>query len=222
MPPAELNPKIFPFTGAVGDRVTFEDGLRVEIAARARLPTRHGEFEMVAFENNRDGKEHVAFVRGDVVGRHNVPTRLHSECLTGDVFGSIKCDCRAQLELAIDTVAGTDVGVILYLRQEGRGIGLTNKIRAYSLQDRGFDTVEANHHLGFDDDLRTYDVAAAMIHLLGIQSVEVFTNNPRKLEGLRNNGVVVSRRHPSETEPTAQNRFYLATKRRKSGHLLNV
>jgi GTP cyclohydrolase II len=212
-----LNPV---FRGLPGDRLEFDGGLRVEVVARARLPTRHGDFEMVAFENNRDGKEHVALVRGDVVGRSRVPTRLHSECLTGDVFGSIKCDCRGQLELAIDRVAETECGVILYLRQEGRGIGLANKIKAYSLQDRGFDTVEANHHLGFDDDLRSYDVAAAMVHLLGIESVELFTNNPKKIEGLRSRGVLVERRQPMETEPTDENRFYLATKKQKSGHLL--
>lgn len=220
MPPAQFMTEKPLFYGVVGDRVEFDSGLRVEIVARAKLPTRHGDFEMVAFSNNRDGKDHVALVHGDVVGRESVVTRLHSECLTGDVFGSIKCDCRAQLELAIDTVGEADRGVILYLRQEGRGIGLANKIKAYSLQDRGFDTVEANHHLGFDDDLRTYDIAAAMVHLLGIRSVEVFTNNPNKIDGLRSNGVLVTRRQPSETEPTEQNRFYLATKKRKSGHLL--
>jgi GTP cyclohydrolase II len=180
MPPAQFMTEKPLFYGVVGDRVEFDSGLRVEIVARAKLPTRHGNFEMVAFSNNRDGKDHVALVHGDVVGGESVVTRLHSECLTGDVFGSIKCDCRAQLELAIDVVAEAESGVILYLRQEGRGIGLANKIKAYSLQDRGFDTVEANHHLGFDDDLRTYDIAAAMIHLLGIRSGRAVHQQPEQ------------------------------------------
>jgi len=221
MPPAELANVDDVFSGVPGDAVTLPSGVFVEIYARAKLPTRHGSYEMAAFRNNRDGMEHVALIRGDLVGKSGVPTRVHSECLTGDVFGSIKCDCRAQLDLAIDTISDLDTGLILYMRQEGRGIGLANKIKAYSLQDEGFDTVEANHHLGFDDDLRTYDVAAAMIHLLGVQSVVLYTNNPKKIEGLRSHGVLVDARNPSETEPTAQNRFYLKTKATKSGHIID-
>jgi GTP cyclohydrolase II len=211
-----------PFTGQPGDLLSLADGLEVEVFARAHLPTIHGNFEMVAFRNNRDGKDHVAFVHGDVVGAEHVYARVHSECLTGDVFGSIKCDCRAQLEAAIAEVASQKCGVILYMRQEGRGIGLANKIKAYSLQDRGLDTVEANLHLGFDDDLRTYDVASAMVHLLGIRSVVLSTNNPNKLRGLREHGVIVEDRVSIETEPTRYNLRYLITKRSKSGHLLSV
>lgn len=222
MPPAQATPESRTFTGQPGQRVTFPSGLEVEIFARAKLPTIHGDFEMVAFRNNRDGKDHVAFVKGAVIGGAGVWARVHSECLTGDVFGSIKCDCRAQLEAAIEQIADRESGIILYMRQEGRGIGLANKIKAYSLQDQGFDTVEANHHLGFDDDLREYDVAAAMLHLLGVHSVTLFTNNPRKLDGLRNNGILVDARSPIETEPTAHNQFYLQTKKRKSGHLLTL
>lgn len=210
------------FTGEPGDVLRFSSGLEVTVHARANLPTRHGAFEMVAFRNNKDGKDHVALVKGDVVGKRAVPLRVHSECLTGDVFGSIKCDCRAQLERAIDSIAAEDCGVILYMRQEGRGIGLANKIKAYSLQDLGFDTVEANLHIGFDDDLREYDVASAMVHLLGISSIELLTNNPRKIGGLKQYGVSVVKRSPIETEPTDENLFYLKTKAAKSGHLLDI
>lgn len=220
MPSAELAIDRPVFRGQPGDRVTFASGLQVEIVARAQLPTQHGHFEMIAFENNQDGKDHVVFVKGDVVGQRAVPMRVHSECLTGDVFGSIKCDCRAQLEAAIESIAAEECGMIAYMRQEGRGIGLANKIRAYSLQDRGFDTVEANLHLGFDDDLRRYDIAAAMVHLMGVESVHLMTNNPRKLAGLRDHGVLVEARSAIETEPTEFNRFYLLTKKQKSGHLI--
>jgi GTP cyclohydrolase II len=210
------------YAGQPGDRIVFPNGLEVEVFARANLPTVHGDFEMVAFRNNRDGKDHVAFVRGDLVGAEGVYARVHSECLTGDVFGSIKCDCRAQLETAIADVASLPAGVILYMRQEGRGIGLANKIKAYSLQDRGLDTVEANHHLGFDDDLRTYDIASAMVHLLGVRSVALSTNNPNKIRGLREHGVRVEERIAIETQPTRHNLRYLMTKKRKSGHMLSV
>lgn len=210
------------FQGVPGDRVVFPDGLEVEVVGRAKLPTEHGAFEMVAFRNNKDGLDHVALVRGDVVDKESVPARVHSECLTGDVFGSSKCDCGPQLHSAIAMVAESDGGVIFYMRQEGRGIGLANKIKAYSLQDRGFDTVEANLHLGFDDDLREYDVAAAMVHLLGIRSICLYTNNPRKVRGLRENGVIVQQRRPLQIEPNPHNRDYLKTKRAKSGHLLDV
>ncbi|TVQ98382.1 MAG: GTP cyclohydrolase II [Deltaproteobacteria bacterium] len=216
---ADIGPE---FTGQPGEVIDLADGLRVEIFARAQLPTRNGSFEMVAFRNTKDSLDHVALVRGDVAGREAVPVRLHSECLTGDVFGSLKCDCRDQLEAGIDAVATRDFGVVLYLRQEGRGIGLANKIKAYSLQDRGMDTVEANLHLGFDDDLREYDVAAGMIHLLGIRSVELYTNNPNKVAGLRSHGVAVATRAPIQCDPNPHNRFYLVTKRRKSGHLLDL
>lgn len=220
MSPAVSAETLNVFRGVPGNRVRFPSGLEVEVFARAKLPTRNGAFEMVAFKNNRDGKDHVALVRGDLVGASSVPTRVHSECLTGDVFGSLKCDCRDQLEAGIDRIATIEEGLILYMRQEGRGIGLANKVKAYSLQDKGFDTVEANHHLGFDDDLREYSVAAAMIHLLGVRSVELHTNNPRKVAGLRENGVIVEARSPIEIEPNPFNRFYLETKRSKSGHLL--
>ncbi len=196
------------------------DPLFVEIYATAELPTRYGQFQIVAFLNNRDGKEHIAVLHGDVEGAENVLTRIHSECLTGDVLGSLKCDCGPQLDQALSEIAQSPAGMVLYMRQEGRGIGLANKILAYSLQDTGLDTVEANRHLGFDDDLRHYDISAEMIKLLGIKSIELMTNNPSKVDGLIEAGVKVIRRKPIKIVPNPFNARYLETKRTKSGHLL--
>ncbi|HTU01444.1 MAG TPA: GTP cyclohydrolase II [Candidatus Sulfotelmatobacter sp.] len=193
----------------------------VRIAAIADLPSRFGQFQVVAFWNNRDGKEHAAFVHGDVTGGEDIPVRLHSECLTGDAIGSLRCDCRDQLEASLMALGSMERGALLYLRQEGRGIGLLNKIRANGLQDHGLDTVEANLALGFRDDERDYSVAAHMLFSLKIRSVQLMTNNPRKIGGLEALGVTVSGRIPLVMKPTAYNRFYLETKRKKSGHLLD-
>jgi GTP cyclohydrolase II len=190
------------------------------IVARAELPSRFGRFTIVGFENEIDHLEHIALVRGEVDGAQSVPVRVHSECLTGDALGSLRCDCRDQLELALTQLGRQSRGVLLYLRQEGRGIGLINKLRAYALQDHGLDTVEANRHLGFDDDLRSYGAAAAMLQALGVRSIELYTNNPRKIEGLEREGVVIVGRSALECEPNPFNRFYLETKHKKSGHLL--
>ena len=193
----------------------------VKVFARARLPSRFGEFEVVSFIDEAGRTlDDVAIVRGALVGAAEVPTRVHSECLTGDVFGSFRCDCRDQLELALARIAAAETGVILYLRQEGRGIGIAQKVRAYELQEKGLDTVEANLHLGFDDDLRDYSVAAAMLHALGVVSIALHTNNLRKIEGLRAGGVEVSRREAIIAATRQENAGYLATKRDKSGHLL--
>jgi GTP cyclohydrolase II len=194
----------------------------VRIVAIADLPTRFGSFQIAAFWNNRDAKEHVAILHGDPVGRADVPTRVHSECLTGDAIGSLRCDCRDQLEASLRAIAAHDVGLVLYLRQEGRGIGLLNKLRAYALQDRGLDTVEANLALGFRDDEREYSIAAHMLQSLDVRSVQLLTNNPRKVDELRKLGVVVSARLPHVIPPNEFNRFYLETKRDKSGHLLDL
>ncbi|HUG34070.1 MAG TPA: GTP cyclohydrolase II [Anaerolineales bacterium] len=198
-----------------------KDKVCVRVVAMAELPTRYGEFHIIAFENNRDGKEHVAIVKGDVIGAKDVPVRLHSECLTGDALGSLRCDCRDQLEASLRIIGGMERGMVLYLRQEGRGIGLTNKIRAYSLQDQGLDTVEANHALGFRDDERDYSVAAHMLMSLKIESVRLITNNPRKIQQLVDYGIKVTDRIPHIMEPNEYNRFYLETKAAKSGHLID-
>jgi GTP cyclohydrolase II len=194
----------------------------VRLIAVADLPSRFGKFRIVAFWNNRDAKEHVAVVHGDVVGQEEVPTRLHSECLTGDALGSLRCDCRDQLEEALRQLGSLDRGLLLYLRQEGRGIGLINKIRAYELQDSGFDTVEANLALGFRDDERDYAVAAHMIHSLEIGSVRLMTNNPRKIDGLAQHGIRVAGRLPHVMAPNPYNRFYLETKASRSGHWIDL
>lgn len=194
----------------------------VKIVAIADLPSRFGHFQVVAFWNNRDGKEHVAILHGNPVGREDVPTRVHSECLTGDALGSLRCDCRDQLEAALRAITSHDCGLVLYLRQEGRGIGLLNKLRAYGLQDRGLDTVEANVALGFRDDEREYSIAAHMLHSLKVRSVRLLTNNPRKIEDLTRLGVRISGRLPHVIPPNEFNRFYLETKRDKSGHILDL
>lgn len=192
----------------------------VKAVAVADLPTRFGRFRIVAFWNNRDGKEHVAMVFGDAVGGEAVPVRLHSECLTGDVMGSLRCDCRDQLEQGLAAIQAEGRGVLLYLRQEGRGIGLINKIRAYALQEQGLDTVEANLALGFRDDERDYAVAAHMLHSLGLKSIQLVTNNPEKLRQLGQHRVVVAGRIPHVIPPNPHNRFYLETKARRSGHFI--
>lgn len=198
-----------------------KDKVCVRIVAMAELPTRFGDFHIVAFENNRDGKEHVAITRGDVIGASDVPVRIHSECLTGDALGSLRCDCRDQLETALKKIGKMDKGIVLYLRQEGRGIGLINKIRAYSLQDEGLDTVEANLALGFRDDERDYAVAAHMLMSLKIDSIQLMTNNPKKINQLLQYGIQVNGRIPHIVEPNDYNRFYLETKAAKSGHMID-
>ena len=198
------------------------DQVCVRIAGVAELPSRFGAFQIVAFWNNRDDKEHVALVHGDVADQSGVPVRVHSECLTGDVLGSLRCDCRDQLEAALKLIGQMERGVLLYLRQEGRGIGLINKSRAYSLQDRGLDTVEANLALGFRDEERDFAVAAHMIQSLRIRSVQLMTNNPFKIEELKKNGVEIAARLPHHLPPNPHNRFYLETKTAKMGHYLDI
>jgi GTP cyclohydrolase II len=193
----------------------------VKVDAVAELPTRFGRFRIVAFWNNRDGKEHVALVHGDVMGADDVPTRLHSECLTGDVMGSLRCDCRDQLEAALRDLGSRERGLLLYLRQEGRGIGLVNKVRAYALQDGGLDTVDANLVLGFRDDERDYAIAAHMLASLNVSSVRLMTNNPDKIRQLEQRGIRVTARIPHVMRPNEHNRFYLETKGARSGHFID-
>jgi len=199
-----------------------EEGVCVKIVSIAELPTRFGDFQIVAFENNTDGKDHIAIVRGDVTNAEDVPVRLHSECLTGDALGSLRCDCRDQLEAALKAIGQMERGMVLYLRQEGRGIGLKNKIRAYALQDYGMDTVEANLALGFRDDERDYAVAAHMLASLKVKSIQLMTNNPRKISELERYGVKISGRIPHILPPNPHNEFYLRTKAEKSGHLIDL
>ncbi len=192
-----------------------------ETPAAADLPTRYGRFRAHAFPPDVASEEHLALVMGEVRGSQGVPVRLHSECLTGDVMGSLRCDCRAQLERSLALIEEEGLGVLLYLRQEGRGIGLFNKIRAYRLQDQGLDTVEANVRLGFEGDQRGYEKAARLLALLGPRSVRLITNNPDKVEGLRREGIDVVGRISLVVTPDDHNRRYLKTKAEKFGHLLD-
>jgi len=196
-------------------------GVCVQIVGIADLPTRFGDFSVVAFHSPSDRKEHAALVRGDVIGKERVPVRLHSECLTGDAFGSLRCDCREQLEMALTEIGRRELGVILYLRQEGRGIGFANKIKAYQLQELGLDTIQANEVLGFRGDERDYAVAAHMLYSLQVASIDLMSNNPSKIEDLRAHGVRIEGRIPVVVPPNPYNRRYLETKRVKAGHLLD-
>lgn len=186
--------------------------------SEADVPTRFGTFRVVVYKESSPDKEHVAIVNGDVDGAADVLVRVHSECLTGEVLHSLKCDCRDQLDYALERIFEAGRGAVLYLRQEGRGIGLGNKIRAYAMQSEGLDTVDANLALGFEDDQRGYDVASAMIRDLGIQSVALMTNNPRKVEGLRADGIAVTKRVAHVVESHDHNRDYLKTKQDRLGH----
>ncbi len=192
----------------------------VERTVSVRLPTIHGEFAAVAFRELLTGKHHVALVRGDVAGQQNVLVRVHSECLTGDVFHSLRCDCGEQLELALRRIAAEGEGVLLYLAQEGRGIGLLNKLKAYELQETGLDTVEANLQLGFAADAREYGIGSQILADLGLTTIRILTNNPKKISGLQGFGLEVVAQLPIEVTPNDENRRYLEAKREKLGHTL--
>ena len=189
-------------------------------AAAAKLPTEYGTFDIVAYEDSADGKTHVALVHGDLGAGENVLVRVHSSCVTGDIFHSARCDCGPQLDTAMRRIVDEGRGVLLYLNQEGRGIGLANKIRAYSLQDEGFDTVEANERLGFPADRREYGVSVRMLVDLGVHSVRLLSNNPRKLAGVTGDGLSMSERIPLEIPASEFTRRYLKTKKDKLGHEL--
>lgn len=192
----------------------------VSIAAETKLPTKFGDFRIIVFKNEVDHKEHLMIVKGDVRGKSDVLMRIHSECLTGDVFGSHRCDCGEQLENALRSIEEQGEGIVIYMRQEGRGIGLTNKIKAYTLQDQGYDTVEANVKLGFPPDMREYSLAGQMLRELDVKSVKLLTNNPEKKEDLERWGITVSKRVPIVIKANSINAKYLNTKKEKMRHML--
>jgi len=192
----------------------------IKRVSQADMPTDFGEFKIFAYETEVGSETHIALIKGDIEGDKEVPVRVHSECLTGDVFGSRRCDCGSQLHSAMDYIEKNGFGVILYLRQEGRGIGLGNKIKAYHLQDGGMDTVEANIKLGFPSDLRNYGIGAQILVDLGLSKIKLITNNPKKIIGIEGYGLTVTDRIPIEMQPGERNRFYLETKRDRMGHLI--
>jgi 3,4-dihydroxy 2-butanone 4-phosphate synthase/GTP cyclohydrolase II len=192
----------------------------VERVTEASLPTVYGDFRVIAYQSVLDGREHVALVKGDLKGKANVLVRMHSECMTGDVFASTRCDCGEQFAAAMKRIEEEGQGAIVYLRQEGRGIGLANKLKAYRLQDQGMDTVEANEELGFKPDLRDYGIGAQILLDLELHSIRLLTNNPRKIVGLDGYDIEVTGREPLVVIPGVHNERYLDTKRSKLGHIL--
>jgi 3,4-dihydroxy 2-butanone 4-phosphate synthase/GTP cyclohydrolase II len=189
---------------------------------KTRIPTQHGEFILHYYSNNIDDKEHIALVKNNISDKKNVPVRIHSECFTGDVLGSRRCDCGEQLDMALKIIEEHGFGVLIYLRQEGRGIGLLKKLQAYNLQDEGMDTVDANIHLGHLADEREYTIAALMLNDLGIESINLITNNPKKIDALKKLNIQVSERTPIETRYHNDNLEYLKTKVKKMSHLLSI
>ncbi|UCF29509.1 MAG: GTP cyclohydrolase II [Chloroflexota bacterium] len=194
----------------------------IERRVESRIPTASGEFRLYLYTNNRDEKEHLAMVMGEVSGKRDILVRVHSECYTGDVLGSLRCDCGEQLQSAMQSIALAGEGVLIYLRQEGRGIGLLDKLRAYNLQDQGLDTVDANLALGHQADERDYTIAAYILNDLGVKSVQLLTNNPLKIEDLLQKGIPISQRVPLEATVTTDNADYLFTKAQRMHHMLNL
>lgn len=194
-------------------------GKKVQFISSADLPTEFGHFRIYGFLEEENGKEHTAIVRGDIRRGTDIPTRVHSECHTGDVLGSLRCDCRKQLEAALEYIGRQEKGLVVYLKQEGRNIGLLNKIRAYHLQDQGYDTVDANVELGLPVDGRSYDIAAEILEHLEVNSIQLMSNNPAKFKGLEEEGIVVTGRIPIIINPVDQNRHYLKTKEMRMGHV---
>ena len=216
----EHNLKIITIADLIKYRKKTQELMKVEVVAN--MPTDNGTFKIVGFENHIDGKEHIALVKGNVAGKEGVTVRIHSECFTGDILGSLRCDCGSQLKTAMRRIDRLGEGVILYLRQEGRGIGLLNKLRAYNLQEEGMDTLDANLHLGFGADMRDYAVAAQMLKALGVKSIKLLTNNPLKINGIEEYGMPVVEREEIEIEHNKVNKVYLKTKKERMGHLLKI
>lgn len=216
----EHNLKIITIADLIKYRKRTQELMKIEVVAN--MPTDNGTFKIVGFENHIDGKEHIALVKGDVKGKEGVTVRIHSECFTGDILGSLRCDCGSQLKTAMRRIDRLGEGVILYLRQEGRGIGLLNKLRAYNLQEEGMDTLDANLHLGFGADMRDYAVAAQMLKALGVKSIKLLTNNPLKINGLEEYGIPVVEREEIEIEHNKVNKIYLKTKKERMGDRKSV
>jgi 3,4-dihydroxy 2-butanone 4-phosphate synthase/GTP cyclohydrolase II len=196
--------------------------LCINLVAVAELPSDFGTFMILGFANNKDHKDHIAVVKGDVNGKENVLTRLHSSCLTGDALGSRRCDCGPQLHIALTMMEHEGLAVLLYMQQEGRGIGLVNKIKAYQLQDSGLDTYDANLHLGFEPDERDYEISAAMLRKLGVKSLRLLTNNPDKVNQLTKFGEIITERVPLELPTHDDDEAYMQTKKQRFGHLLKL
>lgn len=205
----------------IKDLIAYRLSQLVTRVVQTNMPTKYGDFQMYGFINKENGEHHVALVKGEINENTPVLLRIHSECLTGDALGSQRCDCGEQYDVAMKKIAQNDNGVLLYMRQEGRGIGLINKLKAYALQDQGYDTVEANLKLGFQADMRTYDVASAILKNLGINRVRLMTNNPKKLKALQTFGFEVIERIPIQMNHNEKNEFYLKTKKEKLNHLFN-
>jgi len=193
---------------------------KLKFIETSNLPTDVGDFKVHAFTDSNDLKDHLAISIGDLNVDKPILSRIHSQCVTGESFFSLRCDCRYQLTESLNQIAKKGLGVIFYLQQEGRGIGLSNKIRAYNLQDKGLDTVEANHQLGFEEDERSYETVSAMISFLGIKKIDLMTNNPKKIDALKSYGVIINQRVPLSTDTNKHNKKYISTKIKKLGHLL--
>lgn len=214
----EHNLKIITIDDLVKYRQKEESLIKTE--AEINMPTKYGDFKMYGFTEKVSGKEHVALVLGDIENEESVLVRVHSECLTGDIFGSKRCDCGEQLDFALKTIRNEGTGILLYMRQEGRGIGLINKLKAYKFQEEGYDTVEANLKLGFKPDLRSYDIASSILKSLKVNNIKLMTNNPEKVKGLESYGIKVSERIPVIIKANNVNDFYLKTKKEKMNHIL--
>ena len=193
---------------------------KLKFIETSNLPTDIGDFKVHAFTDSKDLKDHLAISIGDLSVDKPILSRIHSQCVTGESFFSLRCDCRFQLKESLNQIAKKELGVIFYLQQEGRGIGLSNKIRAYNLQDKGLDTVEANHQLGFEEDERSYETVSEMINFLGIKKIDLMTNNPKKIDALKSFGVIINQRVPLSTNTNKHNQKYISTKIKKLGHLL--